>query len=561
MDSLVFSFRKFYPNTPYKVIHILNLTVDLGPENRADLGFRVLFSDMINNGYYRIVKIPPYWLNRFTLGTVFKKVIKDKNTTAMSYEKTGIRLAVELTIENPIKQVVKKFGEVLNDKEYPIYVSFYTKQKKVDFTEEIKNQYCVLIEKDRIQFVFPLSVIGAKFFYVSPRFTENLFNLNLVLEYHKVDINKNTIHIKGGFNNIDAPFLYLYATDSTSKKVYESVGKMLFSKLNKRQGAGRFVFTIKETIFPFFAKDVEFVLRGEFVSDNKFLVYEIERFDFSKILKTNELTVLRTEKMKTLKKKMAFFKRKDANSTGNVNDDIKTGYEDFFEKLENYIDDIETENFILQKKMIPYPHEFESVRRIPIRDESEDVKDLTFNKYGEEFPSIGKGINTKVNESPTVSESFSLEDFWKYFKKVCYELQVNPNIISRYVKSVNVDSISIPRVPLTYFKSKKIRKYLILKFMYKDRFITVLEVDHSDLLDNKLYTFIFSGNRYLSDEEVFRTLHLYLDKSNSLRDIENYFETVKLIFYKKRHPKEYTKKALKDWVDTFVEVLKYKVKE
>ncbi len=553
------SFKKLFPKIPYKIIHILNFVVDFGINNNRDYFYRVLLSDLINEGYYKVLQIPPYMLNVFKLGSIVRAL--DEN---IEIEETGQVITVSLDIENYGKQIIKTIGEVLTEKEYPLNLGFTSKDKTVSFEEEIKQQYCVIVEKDKINYIFPVAVIGSKFFFKSPKFTKNLFNISLENEYHKVDVNDKSIHLKGGFNNIDAPFLYLYATNPLAKKIYESVGKIITTKFQGRNNNKTFKFPLKETIFPFSAKDVEFILKGEFLSENKFLVYSIKDLDFLKVLDTKELTILRTERDKNQQLKIFFDRKKDSNSTKQINDDLKADHNEYFENLENSYNDLLSESLNIIKKEIPNQDKVSSVKGVISPEKSDEVKDLTFNKYGNNFEPSGKGIDVKIKddlEDFKKIKGFSFEDFLKYFKEVCNECGIDINKISKKVLTIKINKIVNPKISLIHLKSKKPRRYLVLEFFYNGKHLTVLEIDHSDISDdsNKLYTLIFSGNGKLSDNEIFYSIHSYLDKSKSLGKIENYFKNKNFILYKKRHPRDYNIESIKDWIETFINVLKYKI--
>ncbi len=559
MYQVNISFKKLFSKIPYKVVHILSFVVDFGINNNRDYFYRVLLSDLTNEGYYKILQIPPYMLNAFTLGNIVR--VFNENT---EIKETGQVITVSLDIESYKNQIIKTIGEVLTEEEYPLNLGFTSKSKTVSFKEEIKQQYCVIVEKDNINYVFPVAVIGSKFFFISPKFTNNLFNISLESEYHKVDVNGKSIHLKGGFNNIDAPFLYLYATNPLAKKVYESVGKRITTRFQGKNNNKTFKFPLKETIFPFSAKDVEFILRGEFLSKNKFLVYSIEKLDFSKILGTKELTILRTGKDKNQQFKIFFDRKKDSKSTKQINDDLKADHNEYFENLENSYNDLLSENLNIIKKEIPNQDKGKSVKGVISPEKSDEVKDLTFNRYGNNLEPSGKGIDVKIrNDLEDLKElrGFSFEDFLKYFKEVCNECGIDTNKISQKVMAVQINKVVNPKISLIHFKFKKPRKYLILEFFHNEKYLTILEIDHSDISDdsNKLYTLIFSGNRKLSDNEIFYSIHSYLDKSKSLGKIENYFKNKNFIFYKKRHPRDYNIESIKDWIETFINVLKYKL--
>ncbi len=557
-DISSFQFEGFLPNIPYKIIHILDLVIDGNKQNRKDIMFRVLFSDLINEKYYRIRNISPVLLKTLTIGTIVK--IKEKG---MDIQITGEIIKTSLDIPKPKEQNLKQLGEVIKDNEYPMNIKFSVKENKnnktKDLTEEIKNQYCIVIKKENFQFIFPILVISATFFFISQNFTTNLFNLNLEIEYHSVNTKNQSIHMKGGFNDIDAPFLYLYATNPLARQVYETIGKNLLIKHQERsEKAYRLKFPFK-TYFPFSGKNIDFTLRGEWLSPDKFLVFDIERFDFTKILGINKLTVLRTEKEKSVEKKISFFTKKDSKTTNKLTDEVKADVEDFFEMLEKKIDDITDENFQIEKQNIYYHHEPSDIKRVPLKEKSEEEKNLTQYKHSLYLNNIGKGLNVKTDKKIKVSNIFSLDDFFKYFKEICYEIGISINKINKEKRIIKPNYIKTSKVSIVVGSSRKIREYMILKFDYNAKKITIIEIDHSDLFNNKLYTLVFSGNRSLSEKEVFNAVHFYLDKNKSLKDLESYFKQNNISLYKKKHPKEYDEKSIKDWIDTFVDVLKYKV--
>lgn len=557
-DLSSIKFKGFLSNTPYKIIHILDLVVDNNEQNRKDIMFRVLFLDLINKDYYRVRNISSVLLKSFTIGTIVK--IKEKG---MDIQTSGEIIKISLDIPIPQEQTLRNLGDVIENSEYPMSIRFWVsesgKRKLIDLTEEIKNQYCIVIDKEGIQVIFPVSVISATFFFISQNFTTNLFNLNLEIEYHSINTENQSIHMKGGFNDIDAPLLYLYATNPLAKQVYKMVGKSLFIKHQERnEKSYRLKFPFK-AYFPFSGKDIDFTLRGEWLSQNKFLVFNIERFDFSKILGINKLTVLRTEKEKSVEKKISFFTKKESKFTNELTDEIKADMEDFFEMIEKKIDDMTDENFKIEKQNIYYPHEPNNVKRIPLTDKSNEERDLTQYKHSQYLNDIGKGLNVKTNKNIEISNTFSLDDFFRYFKDICYEIGISINRINKEKRKIKPSYIKIPKIPIVVDNSHKIREYMILKFDYNNKKITIIEIDHSDLLDNKLYTFVFSGNRSLSEKEVFNAVHFYLDKSKSLGNIEKYFKQNNISLYKKMHPREYDEKSIKDWIDTFVDVLKYKI--
>ncbi len=556
-------FKGFQKNTEYGIINILDLVVDIDQKNKKDILFRILFQDLENENYYRVRHLPPYLLKNFPLGTIIKIEELSNEKDKLDIQPTGKIHNVSLSIPEPKRQIIKRLGEVISDDEYPINIKFYVNNKgeikEVDLTSEIKRQYCIVIEKENYQIIFPVSVIGANFFFITQRFTEDLLNLNLEIEYHSVNTENQSIHMKGGYDDLNAPFLYLYATNPIAKQVYDMVGKQLLAQFQKRnENSPSFKYSLK-LYFPFSNKNINFRLRGEWITENKFLVFDIEKFDIHKVLGINRLTILRTEKEKNPERKLSFFSKKDSKSTNEISDDIKADKDEFFEELEKKIDSMEDENFQIERKKIPHPHKSVNVRRIPIKEKNNDEKDLTHHKNSPNLDAEGKGLNVKTNERIDIANTFSLDDFLRYFKKVCYEIGISANKIKQTREKLNPKYVRNPKIPLINPKTKKPREYLILKFSYKGKNITIIEVDHTGLVDNKLYTLVFSGYRCLSDSEIFNTIHFYLDKNKSLRKIERYFDVQGLSFYKKRHPRTYGEESIKDWIDTFVDVLKYKV--
>jgi len=550
-------FKDFLEKHPYKIIHISGMWLVPDIKNNVDVFFKFFCVDLTDRDYYRVRKIPPYLLRKFSLGTILEVVKVDNKKLKLNITETGELVSVSLNIPYPDKRLFSKLGDVIQDEEYPLNFLI----GKYDPSAEIKGQYCIVLESSDCKFIFPVYVIGASFFFISQKFTENLFRLNLREEYHKVDPTSRSIHIKGGFNDINAPFLYLYETNPVAKMVYDSVGKAFLSNMNlyrninrsnkKNYGSKDFEF---KAYFPFYGDNINFVLNGIWINKNKFLVYSIKEFDFGKILGIDKLTILRTERNENIEKKVSFFSKKDSKSTNKISEEVKADKDDFFELLEVESEKIENENLIIEKKSIYFPHKkSDNVRRIPIKEEDNSSKDLTFMKFNPFLDAKGKGLNTQTLEERDITNSFSLNDFLRYFAYVCKNLNIDFNSIDRKYKDISRKYISDPKIPL------KNRKFLVLKFSFNQKEITIIEIDHRDLIDSKLYTLIFSGHRYVSDKEIFKTVSSYLDKTKSLKDIETYYEKRGLLFYKKRHPREYKKEFIDDWIETFTDVLKYKV--
>ena len=559
-------FKGFQENTEYGIIHILDLVINADARNKKDILFRILFQDLKNEKYYRIRHIPPYLLKNFSLGTIVS-IEESEIKKKLNIQLTGIVYDVTLSIPQPDKQIIKKIGELINDKEYPLNIKFYVNtkdgKKEIDLTSEIRNQYCITIEKEDNQIIFPISVIGANFFFITQRFTEDLFNLNLGIEYHNINTQNQSIHMKGGYNDINAPFLYLYATNPVAKKVYDSLGKQLLSKFQEKHNIFSKAKYPLKLYFPFSNQNINFKLRGEWIAETKFLVFDIEKFEMNKVLGIDRLMIVRTEKESNPQKKLSFFSKKDSKHTNEINDNIKADESEFFEELEKEIDSIEDENFQIEKKKIPYPHKSVNIKRIPLKEKSNDKqKDLTYQKYNPNLESEGKETNVETNEKLDVSNSFSLDDFLRYFYKVCFEIGISKYNIMRFRKKLALNYLKNPKFSPYKSKSKDIREYLVLKFKYNGKSFTIIELDHIGISaqdTNKLHTLIFTGSRYLSDKEAFNVIHSYFGKAKSLKEIEKYFITHNISLTKKKHPRTYNEKGVKNWINTFTEILRYKI--
>ena len=316
-----------------------------------------------------------------------------------------------------------------------------------------------------------------------------------------------------------------------------------------------------KTYFPFSGEKIRFILRGKWLTKTKFFVYAIDEIlDLDRILGINELIIQRTERKKSVSKKISYIPKKLSESTNVISENIKANENEYYEQLEINRQELD-KNFKLLKDYVDYSYESTYAKKvvIPEKQENSEKANLTFFKTSPELPSKGKYLKSKTGKNIPVSDIFSLDNFLRYFKEVCFELGIDFDLVNRIYQRVKSKSIKNPKIPLVNQKTKRIREYLILKFVYKGKRITIVEIDHTDLIDKKLYTLVFAGDRYLSDTEISKTVHYYLDRNSSLKNIERYFDGQRISFYKKRHPKSYNEKDIKNWIDTFVDVLKYKV--
>ncbi len=558
------SLEKLFVNHNYRVLHVLNLYFDVNLRNQVDMYFKVLLKDEDEEGYYRVLKIPPWLLRYYSYGTLIKKYREqDKERTDITF--TSSKVIQTFDVPYPKYQTIKRIRDVISHNEYPIKIKI-DKIKK-DFSKEIQSQYCIILQSGNTTFIFPAPVIGSSFFFISQRFTEDLFNTNLEIEYHKVK--GNSIHLKGGYDDANAPFLYLYATNQIAREVYDSIGQEYLTQRQRLKIGNRVSNKIGFTLvkypfkayFPFSGEKISFVLRGKWLTKTKFFVYAIDEIlDLDRILGINELVIQRTERKKSVSRKISYIPKKLSESTNVISENVKADEDEYYEQLEINQQELD-KNFKLLKDYVDYPHESTYAKKvvIPEKQENSDKPNLTFFKNSPELPSKGKYLKSKTGKNIPVSDIFSLDDFLRYFKEVCFELGIDFDQINKIYQKIKSKNVKNPKIPLVNQKTKRIREYLILKFMNESKRITIVEIDHTDLIDKKLYTLVFAGDRYLADTEIFKVVHYYLDRNSSLRNIERYFDGQGIFLYKKRHPKSYVEKDIKNWIDTFIDVLKYKV--
>ena len=138
----------------FKLIWIQSINVST-PQNF----YKALFRD-IDKGFYLQQKIFPEELAVCTLGTYYK------NDTLLT-ELPPDGETFEIDIETKKDNLIKKIEQVISNDEYNLTHYYEGKNMTIDYTQDNKRQFCVVIENEKQKVIFPCHVIGTTFYFTS----------------------------------------------------------------------------------------------------------------------------------------------------------------------------------------------------------------------------------------------------------------------------------------------------------------------------------------------------------------------------------------------------------
>ena len=160
----------------FKLIWIQSINVST-PQNF----YKALFRD-IDKGFYLQQKIFPEELAVCTLGTYYK------NDTLLT-ELPPDGETFEIDIETKKDNLIKKIEQVISNDEYNLTHYYEGKNMTIDYTQDNKRQFCVVIENEKQKVIFPCHVIGTTFYFTSTSM-RNIFAQNLNALLYKAAIDK-----------------------------------------------------------------------------------------------------------------------------------------------------------------------------------------------------------------------------------------------------------------------------------------------------------------------------------------------------------------------------------
>lgn len=230
------------------------------PENY----YRVLFQDIKTNKYL-LENIYPEYLSFYTMGSFYKN-----SERVHSLEPEGNEISLEIYSQNNNKFL--PISSVLSNSEYKIKHS----SDQMDFTNEIKRQYCFLYEMDDVDIIIPCSVIGPVYYFLSSLIRQKIFELKLESLYHSIDYNQEDniygISLRGFVFWAYAPHIIRFATSEYANKRWNAIRNSLFkeSKAIEKSGANPLYAPVKID-FPVQQK-LNLLVRGKTIETKKKII-------------------------------------------------------------------------------------------------------------------------------------------------------------------------------------------------------------------------------------------------------------------------------------------------
>ncbi|MBI5639609.1 MAG: hypothetical protein HZA17_04200 [Nitrospirae bacterium] len=500
-----------------------------------DHQFRVLFKHIEANGKYLTTKIAPEQLFVYAPGAFY---INGQRLQNPAEEGELVRISTK----SPVRKFVKTAGEAFSDDLYDL------RHDRVIYS---KSQYCVVIEDDTHEVIFPCFVLGATYYFTSASMCRQLFaqSLNGLYEPNSLHVNSISrhakIHLKTNAADRDAADIIRFATNKNANRQWHSIVNRLRdsqrqqTQHNPKRGSDTNVPLI--TDFPV-ATELTMVVRAVCryypkLGKEKILVLEIVEenspFDFDRVTIERIHGESRTVDVK---------RRAKARRTTNIvtvrvpsseltNADVKNSAPPKNVHKDNMIIDKEYETKTGKEGLtVPPGATGKGKADLSLQESKADGNPEV--RHGEIKPA--EPLEPEIRHK----ESFSLDDFQNL---------VNPLAKQEDVKDFQmVGPLAMPirsgrsaKGSLWEFSDKehKIRrKYLRVGFNYKSRSTCLIEINQNGLLSTtSTYVLTDPDGATISQEEILQFLDMFV-KRDAIEAIEKYFQEQGLTFLRKKHP-------------------------
>ena len=278
-----------YKNTPYYIPIILDY---IKPNDSRKTGHHFRIPFVKEDGYITVVDVPVELLNFYL---PFQMITYDGET--VKAEKLGEEreLSFWLDKDTNVPRKVAQFSELS---------AYFKRTLKEFFHSEIDRQWVVKVPVGEDVYYFPSTVLGVFFYFLSHKFTTNLFLASLSREVVDCGTNPPFIQLKPGYSNQyrNVVSLYLYSTNSEAKANYDEIGRRHIAKqaYSRKESKSSLRYAFKCS----FPVSGEWELRARVVpiADKTFLVAEILYVNTIKLLNAEsiELRVLGRGKRKRI---------------------------------------------------------------------------------------------------------------------------------------------------------------------------------------------------------------------------------------------------------------------
>lgn len=492
--------------------------------------FRVLLKD-IDTGMYLTESILPERLVHYTVGSHYKDSLPYKYIPSEGE-------TIRITVESKGNNLIQKIGSVITDDEYDLRHSFKG-EKLVDYTKDNKQQFCVILENKRQTVIFPCTLIGANYYFLSTPMREHLFSQDLKGMCESVEFDpekkKAVIKLKPWAADYTAPYIARFATDEFAKKRWHAV----YSSIRSRQNKNNISYIPIIADFPV-RQIIDMEIRGFRFNDSvsgrgKILVFDIIKENSS--FGFNKLDIVSTG-------------REGSSTSGNetVDGSSCTTTDWLVNRTPSstlspaiIIEKLRKMNINVAKMKITKHYLPGKGREVIIQNQEGSV-DPSVSAPETEGSKDARHAHlehkTAEEEQKDKKEAFTLVYFTQMMEKLkaidgVGNLQIN-GPLSMPVKYQGERIFSLREV---YNKgSSNKREYLYIIFKYGDHSVCLIEIDHRNLSNSPAtYCLVSKGNYDFAQDDVDEVLKPYVG-DEKIKDIADKIRKKGFDFISKKHP-------------------------
>lgn len=528
-DSSSTSIKKMqegkYADKIFKLIWVQNLDTD-------EYRFRTLFQSIGSDHTILNARIDPELLFAFTAGAHYLNGEYLENP-----EEEGILLGIKFLSgqENKIVQLKKIFSDELYD-------------LRVDLADYSKCQYCVVIESEAADYIFPCTVIAGTYYFLSSSMCRQIFAQNLKAfcdeDRIRMDPKSRTaeIHLDYGKDE-DAPEIIRFIKNDNARKHWHEISNNMRKSEADLRGQNQWKGTVPIIAdFPFaqeFRMDVRAFIRF-YPKANKSKILILEILQEDSLFPFDKVTIHREGQPS---KVLDVRRRVKARTTSRVitttppNTNLARIIIKNMSRPKNiYKDEIEIEK--------QYTESPDNEIIVPRVEHSGDIVDIGLGSASSNDEEVRpgdvvqqKGKSTKNESEGETKEGFSLQDFKEMVKPLA-ETEGVADFSLVGPRNIPIRTRRSPHATGTIREysdkvNKISRQYMTATFRYGTRGASLIEIDQNGLPSRAAtYLIVCEKGETASNKDVCNFVQDFVDEEN-IADIRR---PAGSLFYSKHHP-------------------------
>lgn len=516
--------EKKHKNKTFKLVSVMNTTIDT--ETRA---YRLLFKD-IGSNMYLIEYLAPELLFNFSVGAYYKDSYLTNDKPDGNYK--------EIFLSGSRYQN-GKIRDFMEDDEFDFNHKIKSNGGVTDFSNEIKDQYCIAYKVDGETVILPSYLIGEKFFFVSTNMRRRIFDSQPERLYEKIEYenDKPIVYLKPGVAFADAPYLahihqYKYASDR-----WQAIRNSLNKEQYERSGS---VWHVPLNITLPFKNIIKMSVRYSQLPNNKILIHEI--FDHENFFSFTNIEIVTSgkegEETNDPRQVVPKTNRRKKKKLTDTRPDIRNTYAGIRNKVEEKMlkyQGVEIEHTVKKDKETPkMPTSTENSK------ESTNVSSLSPIAGGDEGTSHLNANKDNDDEKKTKREPNKCKTLFmrQHFEQI-YRALAGINEVKapqKYTDNIYPKRIGVKKCNLKETYGKKCdhrRKWHYFNFIYNDKYIAVIDLDQNGL-SNGSSVFIFKSLKSIRENDINQLLRDYAG-NKKIKDMKKSFKSKGITLITKKH--------------------------